>query len=91
MKHYNIYLFIYITLILITITNCLINKSYLRQNKQLKLLSTHINWSPDSWTKLPVKQPPNYPDQVNIIIFIYIIIYNYYKVIEIISYLIPTS
>ena len=26
-------------------------------------------WSPDSWKKLPIKQPPNYPDQVYIYIF----------------------
>jgi len=28
-------------------------------------------WSPDSWKKLPIKQPPNYPDQVIIYIYSY--------------------
>ena len=25
------------------------------------------SWSPDSWKKFPIKQPPNYPDQVSFI------------------------
>ena len=23
------------------------------------------SWTPDAWKKLPIKQPPNYPDQVS--------------------------
>ena len=40
-------------------------------------------WSPESWKKFPIKQPPNYPDQVSYILDIvdnliyYIINYHY--------------
>lgn len=28
-------------------------------------------WSPESWKKYPIKQPPNYPDEVSLYIYIY--------------------
>jgi len=56
-------IFIYTTIILIAIAYSLNYKSNVRKHSEIKIASSHINWSPDSWTKLPVKQPPNYPDQ----------------------------
>jgi hypothetical protein len=62
-----LYIFIYFAIILIAITYSLNYKSNVRKHSQIKIASSNINWSPDSWTKLPVKQPPNYPDQVHFI------------------------
>lgn len=65
-------IFIYFLIILIAITYSLNYKSNVRKHSQIKIASSHINWSPDSWTKLPVKQPPNYPDQVHLFIYLFI-------------------
>lgn len=34
---------------------------------RLHMTATNVKptaWSPESWSKFPIKQPPNYPDQV---------------------------
>jgi hypothetical protein len=31
-------------------------------------------WTPDAWKKYPIKQPPNYPDQVSFSFYIFVII-----------------
>ena len=48
--------------ILISSNYSLVYRSHVRRNPFR--MESLANWSPDSWTKLPVKQPPNYPDQV---------------------------
>lgn len=65
-------IFIYISIILIAIAYSLNYNSNVRKQSQIKLASSHSNWSPDSWTKLPVKQPPNYPDQVSTFLYFFI-------------------